>query len=251
MKPEPSKRRKKKALQVEEGAPAWMTTYSDMITLVLAFFVLLFSFAVIEEARFREIISSIRVTFLGAEGILPGSPEPSEIPDGDFEEDEINVVDSYKVLAKIEAFIKEEGLEDRMAVKKDDRGIVLVISDAIMFDPGRADLKGGARDILGYVAELVRVIPNQVLVEGHTDSMPINTPQFPSNWELSAARAVVVVRYLIEKEDLEPAQLAAVGYSEYHPVATNQTYQGRSKNRRVNIIISEVLYEDLLRRPTS
>ena len=243
MKSRQGNRRAKNAQPVEEGAPAWMTTYSDMITLVLAFFVLLFSFAVIEEAKFNEIMSSMRMTFLGAEGILDGSSDPADLPDSFFEQDPL-AKDTEELMASIESFIEERNLAGTIAVELDERGIILVISDAILFEPARADLLPEARYLLGYVGEMIDDIPNQVLVEGHTDNVPIHTPQFPSNWELSVARAVVVVRYLSERMSVEPHRLAAVGYSEYHPVASNITPEGRQLNRRVNIIISRMTRED-------
>jgi chemotaxis protein MotB len=236
-------RRAKKSQPVEEGAPAWMTTYSDMITLVLAFFVLLFSFAVIEEAKFNEIMSSMRLTFLGAEGILEGSPDPADLPDSFFEKDPLSK-DTEELMESIETFIQERNLAGTIGVELDERGIILVISDAILFEPARADLLPEARYLLSYVGEMIDDIPNQVLVEGHTDNVPIHTPQFPSNWELSVARAVIVVRYLSERMTVEPHRLAAVGHSEYHPVASNKTAEGRHLNRRVNIIISKMTHED-------
>ncbi len=228
--------RKSRKAVADEGAPAWMITYSDMITLVLAFFVLLFSFAVIDEARFNELLSSLRVTFLGSEGILRGSTDPAELPDSFFDRESME--DSLATVEKIRSFIDEKGLVGTMDLMIDERGIVLEISDALFFDPGKAELKKDAQEILAYVAELLSSIDKKVIVEGHTDNVPINTLLFPSNWELSVARAVVVVRYLVEIKQLKPSRFAAMGYGEFHPVASNLTYEGRARNRRVNIIIS-------------
>ncbi|RJX27859.1 MAG: chemotaxis protein MotB [Dethiobacter sp.] len=235
-----SSRRKNKNVVVEEGAPAWMVTYSDMITLVLAFFVLLFSFAAIDEARFNELLSSLRVTFLGSEGILKGFPDPSDSQDSFFDRDKLE--DYQDTVEKIRGFIEEKGLEGSVNLLRDERGIVLEIPDVLFFDPKKAELKPEAQEILGYVADLLSSLDKQVIVEGHTDNVPINTYLFPSNWELSVARAVVVVRYLVEIKQLHPARFAAMGFGEFHPVATNLTSEGRARNRRVNIIISTPQY---------
>lgn len=224
---------------VEEGAPAWMVTFSDMITLILAFFVLLFSFANINEVKFHELLSSIRGTFIGTEGILDGARDPAEIDDSITDQERL--LDAVATVEKILEFIKEKGLEGTMEVLMDERGIVLEISDALFFDPGKAELKANALEILSYVAELLGTVDkNQVVVEGHTDNVPINTHQFPSNWELSVARAVVVVRHLVEIKQLDPTRFVAMGFGEFRPVASNMTAEGRAKNRRVNIIISNL-----------
>lgn len=211
-----------------------MVTYSDMVTLILAFFVLLFSFATIDEAKFHDVITSLRITFMGSEGVLTGTTEPMEFPQVDPD----LLAEAEETVARIRAFIAEQGLEETINMIIDERGIVLEISDVLFFDPAKADLKDGALEILGYVAELLESLDNDVIVEGHTDNVPINTYLFPSNWELSVARAVVVVRHLVEVRQLKPSRFAAVGYGEFHPVASNLTAEGRAKNRRVNIIIS-------------
>lgn len=215
-----------------------MVTYADMITLVLAFFVLLFSFAVIDEARFNELLSSIRLTFLGSESILDGAPVPRDWED-DFEQEDL--ADVLETVAAIQQFIDEHGLDGTMDVKLDERGIVLALSDALFFDPGRAELKEDAVEILSYVADLLGSFSQkQVVVEGHTDNVPISTFLFPSNWELSVARAVVVVRHLVEIKQLDPTRFAAMGYGEFRPITSNLTAEGRAQNRRVNIIISNL-----------
>ncbi len=233
--------RRKKQRPVEEGAPMWMVTYADMITLVLAFFVLLFSFAIIDEARFNELMSSLKVTFLGSQGILRGSTDPSDLPDSIFE---VFVEESMDSVEEIKGFIEEKDLVGTISVMVDDRGIVLEISDALLFAPAKADIKPEALEILTYVADLLGSLDNQVIVEGHTDNVPINTLIFPSNWELSAARAVGVVRHLVEQKKLDPVRFAAMGFGEFHPVASNLSAEGRAKNRRVNIIISRLQYVD-------
>ncbi len=225
-----------KAPAGEEGAPLWMVTFSDMMTLLLAFFILLFSFSVIDQHRFEEVMASMRVTFLGAEGVLEGAIEPAETELDDIERETISeMAITYEA---IRDYIQEEELEEVMTVRLEERGVVLEIADALLFDSKKADLRPESLEALSYVADALGRINNQIIIEGHTDNLPINTFLFPSNWELSVGRAVAVARYLIEAKGLEPTRFMAVGFGEFHPVASNLTVEGRGKNRRVNIVIS-------------
>jgi chemotaxis protein MotB len=214
-----------------------MVTYSDMITLVLAFFILLFSFSVIDNVKFQEILSSIRTTLTGAQGILSGSPHSPPLSEsGEFADETLDP--TIITFETIQTYIREAGLESTMTIYLEERGIILQISDALLFDPAKADLKPDALDMLTYMAEVLGRIDNPVIIEGHTDNVPINTFLFPSNWELSVARAVVVLRYLVESKGLAPERFAASGYGEFQPVDSNLTPEGRARNRRVNIVIT-------------
>ncbi|UNC91753.1 OmpA family protein [Candidatus Contubernalis alkaliaceticus] len=237
----PRGKRSRKNKGEEAGAPLWMVTYSDMITLVLAFFILLFSFSVVDDAKFFEVLSSIRVSFLGNEGILPGAYQPTVTDeDGPYDFNDIDQI--YITYHNILKYIEESGMTGSMEVYLEERGIVLVIPDALLFAPADAELKAEAQEILVNVADLLEQVDNQIIVEGHTDNVPINTLLFPSNWELSVGRAVTVTRFLVEAKGVDPLRLVAAGYGEFHPVASNLTSDGRSRNRRVNIVISSLDY---------
>jgi chemotaxis protein MotB len=229
--------RKRKEAAVSAGAPAWMVTYGDMVTLLLCFFVLLFSYSVIDQMRFQQIISSIQITFLGERGIMQTSPDVSR-----GEQIELNVDHKFKDVLityhAVQEFLVKERLQDTISLRIEERGVVLEIQDQILFDSGRAELKPEAVPLLDKVAILLGRIPNKVIVEGHTDNVPINTIFFPSNWELSVARAVRVVRALSEQRQLDPRRFVATGFGEFHPVSSNQTAAGRARNRRVNIIVT-------------
>ena len=123
----------------------------------------------------------------------------------------------------------------------EERGIVLEIEDRILFDSGRAEIREDARQLLAKVSGILKSVPNQIIVEGHTDNVPIKTARYPSNWELSVDRAVHVVRYFIETQHIAPERFIATGYGEYQPVAPNDTAAGRARNRRVNIVIYKLL----------
>ena len=232
--------KKMKERRQAAGAPEWMTIYGDMVTLLLAFFVLLYSFSVIDVQKFQQIMSSIQISFLGQEGIMETALDPSRgemielAVDHRFED----VLVTYQ---EVKESLREEGLEGMIKTRIEERGVVLEIQDQLLFDSGRAEIRQEAQGLLLKVAGIIERVPNQIIVEGHTDNVPINTAQFPSNWELSVARAVRVVRFLSEgRQQLPAKRFIASGYGEYQPVATNLTVAGRAQNRRVNIVISDL-----------
>ncbi|MDW7651485.1 MAG: OmpA family protein [Bacillota bacterium] len=232
-------RKNRRKSDAPSGAPEWMTTYSDMVTLLLAFFVLLYSYSVIDVQKFQQIISSIQVSFLGERGIMDSAVDPSrgELVELALDHKFEDVLVTYQM---IKEYLHEEGLEDTVKIRIEDRGVVLEIQDRLLFDSGMAEIRPEAADILQKVAGILESVPNQIIIEGHTDNRPIQTARYPSNWELSVDRAVRVVRYLIARHQIPSERFLATGYGEYQPVATNTTAEGRSQNRRVNIVISEV-----------
>ena len=232
------KRRQMATQEPSGGAPEWMITYSDMVTLLLAFFILLYAYSVLDVQRFQQVLTSIQSSFLGGEGILDRQPLPEEdegaVPEpGQIEQ----IVITYEAVRQ---YLREEGMDGYIRPRIEERGIVLEIEDRILFDSGRAEIREDARQLLAKVSGILKSVPNQIIVEGHTDNVPIKTARYPSNWELSVDRAVHVVRYFIETQHIAPERFIATGYGEYQPVAPNDTAAGRARNRRVNIVISEV-----------
>lgn len=227
----------------EEGSPEWMTTFSDLMTLLLVFFVLLYSFSVIDIVKFRRFMAS----FQGV-GILDLGDKPLE---KDKEHDFDVPVDSPKhfndmsrldplaeIYIAVQEYIEENDLDAEITVHYSERGVALEIKDKILFASGKAYLKPEARKLLKELSGLFKEVPYTISVEGHTDNRPIHNAQFPSNWELSTARAVTVVRYLTEKLGLDPKKFCAVGYGEYHPVVPNNSLENMARNRRVVIVIN-------------
>jgi len=233
------------------SSPAWMATYGDMVTLLLVFFVLLFSFSTIDGQKWRSLV----IALSGNIGVLEQGSSLDDLmsvpsdPDLEGEEDPAQVPDlspspepdAFDTLyERIKAYVEENRLEGQLALIKGDFEIVIRFRDHALFDPGKADIKEDALEVLSGIARIL-VAHDQdiaaVRVEGHTDNVPINTPQFPSNWELSTGRAVGVLRLFAEDKGFEPRKLSAVGYGEYHPVADNDTPENRSRNRRVDILI--------------
>jgi len=139
--------------------------------------------------------------------------------------------------AAIEAYLMKARAQDKVSVTITQRGLVVSLKEAGFFDSGSATLKPSSYTLLNDVVESLASYSNGIRVEGHTDNLPISTAAFPSNWELSTARATSVVQYLVKQDDFDPANISAAGYGEYRPVAENGTQEGRQKNRRVDLVL--------------
>lgn len=243
-------RKRKKEETKGPGAPLWMLTYGDMITLVLTFFILLYSYSTIDVVKWKQVVSSLR----GSLGVMRGGTTLNEIemvglgqPDENLNDIKVTAEDlaDFEKLQqeKIEMEVLKATLIDqlhevdlRISVSTDERGVVLRFEDSVLFDKGKADLKPNARAVLDKVGNILSSLDNHIRIEGHTDDLPIHTAKFPSNWELSTSRATNVLRYLLE-HGLDPKKLSAVGYGEYHPIVPNSDEESRQKNRRVDIVI--------------
>lgn len=250
----------RKRRQQKKGAPNWMVTYSDMVTLILVFFILLFSMSQIDAAKFDAVSESFRNRMIF--DFYP-SPVPMENPTESTSREEsgelsnefetpthlknINDFDSLneqqdslgELMTDIKQYLEEHELEDVITAKRTARGVVLVLQESILFDSGEAEILETGKPFLKKVATLLETIPNHVNVEGHTDNRPISNYRYPSNWELSGARASSVIRYLIEEKNFNESRFSAVGYSDTRPVADNASKQNWGKNRRVEIVILE------------
>ncbi len=128
-------------------------------------------------------------------------------------------------------------MQAEISVRTDRRGVIIDIKETVLFDSGKSVLKEESKAILEKVVTLIQQFDNELIIEGHTDTMPINTAKFASNWELSVIRAVNVLRYFTETKDVEPGRISSAGYGQYKPISTNDNASGRALNRRVNILI--------------
>ncbi|MFC0562000.1 flagellar motor protein MotS [Halalkalibacter alkalisediminis] len=244
---------KRRSRPEEKGAPKWMVTFSDLMTLILVFFILLFSMSVVDAQKFRAIADSFNQRQIFE--FMPSAIEfenPSEergeerkdpFDEGDFGE-EGSDVDMDELLQEVNNFLETNELNELISATRDDRGVVLVLQERTLFESGEAELLPVAEPFLTKVGTLLEAIPNMVKVEGHTDSRPISTFRYPSNWELSGARASSVIRFLIGAHDLEASRFIATGYGETRPVVPNTTVENLQTNRRVVIVISDPSYDD-------
>ncbi|MGE5588732.1 MAG: flagellar motor protein MotB [Clostridia bacterium] len=233
-------RRKRSDDEGSGGAPPWITSYADMTQLLLTFFVLLFAFSSIDAIKFRQAVISLQ----GALGVLTGGPQvlnPGEMPipkpPSDLRPSGKSEVELEGVMQEFQSFLKDQALTNDVHLEITERGLVVSFMDKVLFDLGQADLRPEARRVLSEVALILREIPNDIRIEGHTCDLPIRTAKFPSNWELSTARACTVLRYFIEAAALAPDRFTAMGYGQYRPKVPNTSEANRALNRRVDIVI--------------
>lgn len=251
-----------------KGAPKWMATFADMSTLLLTFFVLMLSFANIDIENFREMLGSVAEAY-GVTKKEKGEYQPiiseketktsspnmeASNPESQATAAEKNLIEemkqaeveraakqkSEKVESMLEKSIEENKMNDFAELIQDKQGLRVRINGFHMFEPGGADIKRKVNPFLDTLYEGLIHFNYHLIVEGHTDNLPIRSKIFPSNWELSSARAASVVRYLIEK-GIDPKKLMAVGYADNYPIADNNDPVQRGKNRRVEFIFCETL----------
>lgn len=239
-----ARRRKSKEKSGGGGAPLWMTTFSDMMSLLLTFFILLFSMSSINEEKFSQASQSIQTALLSGSSMSildgEGTGEVEEVEEAAIEEEASENLpeEVVEIYAEVQAFVKENELESKVSLSRDEKGIYVDINESILFDSGKANVKENGEKTLELVAELLSKFQNPIVIEGYTDDVPTgNTSKYPSNWELSVDRAVSVVRYLSEEKTLDASRLSAVGFGEHKPVAPNDSPTNKARNRRVNIVI--------------
>ena len=212
----------------------WEIVYSGFVLILLCFFIMLSSFSTMEAAKVMRFVKS----FVNAVSVLPRGVKFDSglavVPDS------ADMVDSKSELAKIfetlEKLSYEFNLEDEINFEFTREGLIMRMSEHTLFDLGSADISDEALPLLQKVGAIISKTAYLIRIEGHTDDLPINTERYPSNWELSTARAVNVLRYFIKNHNIDPRRLAAEGFSEFHPLVANETPENRGKNRRVEII---------------
>ncbi len=256
---------KKKEEEAPAGSPAWMATFSDLMNLLLCFFVLLFSMSSVDEKKWEEVAASFSKSFSvftgGATAIGDGmlvsngvsqlnelsdyvnsmgkSAEDIEEAEDMMAEVEAQKMEASEELSKqVEEAMEEAGMDDMMDISYTSQYVELTLNGALLFDSGSAELKENAGPILDQVGKVLeRYAEGTVEIEGHTDSVPMASDKYASNNELSDARALSVFYYLIDHTSLDPVKVKHSGRGEYVPVADNSTAEGRALNRRVEIKI--------------
>lgn len=221
----------------EPGAPLWVVTFGDMMSLLLTFFIMLLSFSEIDAIKYRAISNSIREAF-GVQKL----EEVFNSPKGQRMLSAQSGGTTGSILNELGSIIPR-ALPGATVAHNQGQGVLLTVPGHLLFELGKADLRP---EMTGYLREIAEMMKRrtrvQLQVEGHTDNLPINTSQFRSNWELSAARAIAVVRFLIEEAGVPPERLGAAGYADSRPVAPNDTDENREKNRRVEFRFVEAAY---------
>lgn len=258
----------------EHPDETWLVPYADLLTLLLALFIVLFATAKVDGEKFAQVATAMNNALGGGIGaalggsmgvgsgagntILSGgmgiASGPGSTPTSVMSPAELEGAQLEQAKAAIEAFIEnakkgESGGDGDAAVPSNleietvltDQGLLIRIKDNALFGSGSAQLYPDGVRFANMVADMIGTMPQNILVSGHTDNVPINTAQFPSNWELSSARAITLTKYLISRnKQINPSRISAIGCGEYRPLVSNSTEAGRSRNRRVEILIQRM-----------
>ncbi|WP_408893414.1 flagellar motor protein MotB [Paenibacillus taichungensis] len=252
------KKAKKHEPHEEHIDESWLLPYSDLMTLLLALFITLFSMSSIDATKFEQMASALSSALNGGSGVLDHTsmnptestidlgkskqqPEdikktPAQITDAQMAQKEQE--DLEKLKKRLDQYIQKNGLSDQLNTKLNQSELKITISDNALFSSGRADVKPESRSLAKAISSMLQEFPEyEVVVSGHTDNVPISNSQYKDNWDLSADRALNFLKILLLNEVLDPSKFTPSGYGEYHPVASNQTDAGRAQNRRVEVSI--------------
>lgn len=230
---------KKRARSDRGGHDRWLVSYADLVTLLLAFFTTLYAASKVDATKLAPLSASLQHAFnVGAPVATVPAPDsrPTIVPP-------VEVVARRPGLEDIRIALDGQLADDirnhRAEITMDPRGLVVSMPEDAAFEVASTDPSPAALALVSRMASAVGRLPNDIRIEGHTDNVPIRTPKYRSNWELSTARASAVVAYLVETEGIDPARLSAAGYGEFHPRVANDTPENRARNRRIDIIVLE------------
>lgn len=221
-------RYKRKKWTEEDNTDRWIISYADFITLLFAFFTVLFASSNLDQVKLQKLTGSIKNAFKvkttekATNSVIEGI-KPLNYKDVSLERD-------------VRAALEKSGKIEGVHITRDERGVIISFEDSMLFDTGLAELRDAARPMLATVAATLGKVRNNIVIEGHTDNAQSKSARYPSNWELSTARAVSVLAFLLKEHSLNPERFSVAGYGEYRPVASNVIPDGRAKNRRVDII---------------
>lgn len=239
----------------------WLVSYADFITLLFAFFVVLYAFSKADRKKPAQISAAIDSAFqsLSIVSSMPGSRSnmrQEELPSStSYHSGTEQATSAAEVQADLEQIrfdlqrrLSTQIKQRTVSVRLGRDGLVISLREAGFFDSGAATPRPETTSTLRQVAESLADSPYDVRVEGHTDTTPIHNSMFDSNWELSSARATHIARMLLQMRALSPEQISAAGYAEYHPIATNDTAEGRAENRRVDLVVMPRIALDISSR---
>ncbi len=242
--------RRKPAEHHEEHADeTWLIPYSDLLTLLLALFIVLFATASVDAQKLEQMAQSFNAAFNGSPSLFDNQASiaesqngtPTDIPSSASEANKdqaMEAVQLNEVKKKLDDYIKNNSLGGVLQTSLTEDGLVIRIQDSALFSSGQANLLPESQRWAGVIAKMLATLPQAIIVSGYTDNVPINTSEFPTNWDLSSKRALNFMKFLLaEDPNLNPERFSAIGFGEYHPAAVNTTNEGRAKNRRVELLI--------------
>src|SRR5579884_1451644 len=217
------------------GGSRWLVSYADFVTLMFGFFLILWASADQNQEKFSELALAFQKAFNS--GAMLGQQGTGQIVGQGGRQGQIQISPFTRVSETAGEIAAQMGLSDEISVGMKREGLVITLSGSLLFEPGKADIRPEAMDVLGRLASVIEPVPGDIRIEVHTDNVPISTDEFPSNWELSTARAASVLRYFTETLGMPGDRFQIAGYAEFRPLVPNDTREDRAKNRRVEIIL--------------
>ena len=243
-----SKRHKKHEEHISES---WLVPYADILTLLLALFIILFSSSTIDQNKLEQMSKVFDQIFTGGTGFMEENAIIEQAPNlENLTEAQKAYLEDQEALKEIQGevdnFIAVNELENNFATSMTDEGLLITIRDSILFDPGKANIKPEYMAVADELSQILTMDPARyIVITGHTDNVPQVGGNFNSNWELSVMRAVSLLEVILERNpSLDPRYFSAKGFGEYNPIATNDTVEGRAQNRRVEVLIQQLVNED-------
>ena len=237
--------RKRKQHHEEHADESWLLPYSDMLTLLLALFIVMFAMGQTDKAKLKSMSEQFNIIFAGGSGMMEkdgNSMMPMEeagkagstagLSDAAIEDDKMTAIKKM-----LEQEIGKEGYSDKVKVELNNDGLEIAIQDVVLFKSGDADVLKDLYPLLSKISNMIHALDNQIKIVGHTDNVPINNGKFSSNWDLSAMRAINVMNFMTGSKGLDQDKVSIQAYGEHMPKFDNTTEEGRSKNRRVEIIV--------------
>ncbi|HEY5561331.1 MAG TPA: flagellar motor protein MotB [Clostridiaceae bacterium] len=244
---------RKRKEEKEANSERWLLTYSDLITLLMIFFVVMYSMSNIDKDKFKALSKSLNSAMSGSGGnnILATQSTTTDATPTDSSPIDAAItlpIDTsmQQVKEEVDNYLTKNGLTSNVSTSVQEKGLVINITDTFFFDTGKAEIIAGSIAKLVGIGNMLTKLPNSISIEGHTDSVPINGGKFADNLDLSAMRASTVTRLLINQCHISPSKISATGYGETRPIAANTTIEGRAKNRRVDIVVYDTKYDSIL-----
>lgn len=244
--------RKKHHRHEEHIDETWLIPYADLLTLLLALFIVLFASSQIDVKKLGDMSEVFSALFSGNVGVLnqtstiaknmPNTNIPTAAAQdvGKLADAHSETIQLLQLQKELENYIHQKNLQENLATTLTGDGLMITIGEVALFPSGSAELLPDARILVDEIAKMIVAHPQKVTIAGHTDNIPINTRDFPSNWDLSTKRSLNFMKLMLQNKALNPAQFNATGYGEFRPVAANETENGRQKNRRVEVFIQRI-----------
>ncbi|WP_378956126.1 flagellar motor protein MotB [Pelosinus sp. sgz500959] len=233
----------------EHTDESWLVPYADILTLLLALFIVLFASADANSAKFTQMAQSLSAAFSGSPSVFDNNrsiapeadaskPDQSRTEGGAKDQAQLKeTVELLKVKQELDQYIQNNKLVGDLSASLTEDGLMIRIKDSALFPSGSAALRTESQRLATEIEKMLAPLSQKVVISGHTDNVPINTREFPSNWELSSTRAINFMKFLLSQGNLKPERFSAIGYGEYRPLEPNTSSEAQSKNRRVEVLI--------------